>query len=80
MCADVAKQKPWAGQWLDKEDWKRLFVAAIYGQQILPGLEGGFVVLNKLTRKMRVAECIEVIDYIRHWGDSQGVNWSVSND
>jgi hypothetical protein len=68
MCQDIARQKKWAGEFLDVEDWKRLFVAAIYGQKVVPSLEGhGFVVLNKKTSRMLVDECTPVIEYIQAW-------------
>ena len=74
LCNDIAKQKQWAGEWLETEDWKRLFVAALYGQKVVPSLEGGgFVVLNKRTSKMTVAECIELIEYIQAWAVDNGV-------
>lgn len=76
MCADVARQVPWAGGMLDTEEWKRIFVAAIYGQRVVPGLDGEFVVLNKRTSRMKVAECAEVIERIYAFGAEKGVVWS----
>lgn len=74
LCSDIAKQRQWAGEWLETEDWKRLFVAALYGQKVMPSLNGdGFVVLNKRTSKMTVAECIELIEFITAWAVDHGV-------
>jgi hypothetical protein len=74
LCRDVAKQKQWAGAWMDVEDWKRMFVAQLYGQKVVPSLDGrGFVVLNKRTGRMIVEECSEVIEYLTAWAVDNGV-------
>jgi len=76
MCTDVARQVEWAGGYLEPEEWKRIFVAAIYGQRVVPGLDGEFVVLNKRTSRMKVAECAEVIERIYAFGAEKNVVWS----
>lgn len=75
LCNDIAEQRQWAGEWLDTESWKRLFVAALYGQKVVPGVEGGFVVFNKRTSKMTIEECSELIEYIQHWAVENGVKF-----
>ena len=75
MIGDVAKQLLWAGERLEPEDWKRLFAAAIWGQKVVPGLEGGFVVLNKRTSKMKVKEASDLIEFIAAWGSERGVKF-----
>jgi len=58
---------------MDPEDWKRIFVAAIYGQKVVPNLDGdGFVVLNTKTSSMTIPECTPVIERI--------IAWAVDND
>lgn len=76
MCGDLAKQVKWNGEYLDLEDWKRLIVAAVYGQKIIPGINGGFVVLNKRTGKMKKMECAEVIEQLYAFGAEKEVKWS----
>jgi hypothetical protein len=74
LCNDISKQRQWAGAWMDVEDWKRLFVAQLYGQKVVPSLDGkGFVVLNKRTGRMIIEECSEAIEYIQAWAVDQGI-------
>lgn len=73
---DVAEQVEWAGGYLSEEDWKRIFVASLYGQKVVAGLLGGFVVLTKKTADMSSADVSELQDFIYAWGSERGVVWS----
>lgn len=47
MCGEVAAQVEWHGQRLSKDDWRHMFVASYRkGQKVVPGIDGGFVVLG----------------------------------
>jgi hypothetical protein len=74
--SDVAKQIEWHGQKLDEEAWKDMATAALKRQRVVPGLDGGFVVLGQRTSKMTVAEMTELIDFLHAFGDQRGVKWS----
>ena len=73
MLSDIAKQKQWAGQWLNVEDWKRLMVAAFARAQkdslrILPAIDGqGFDVLYRRTSRMTKKEMIDLIEFVAWW-------------
>ena len=74
ICGDIAKQKKWAGHELDTEAWKRLLVdawARVEGKQqgrIVPSLDGTSVVnLGIQTRRMRVMEMAELIEFAQAW-------------
>lgn len=73
LCADVAKQKEWAGQKWDVESWKRLLTAAWCrtrntGVQLVPALDGqGFDVLYQRTSTLAIAECADLITFILAW-------------
>lgn len=70
----VAKQVLWAGEKLNEEDWKRLLVAALYGQRVLPSPGGnGFVVLDRHTRRMASATKHELTEFIYAFGAERGV-------
>jgi hypothetical protein len=73
--SDIAEQLKWAGEYLDVDSWKRLFCAALHGQKVVPGLDGGFVVLNKHTSRMSKRECSELIDFVHAWGAERGVKF-----
>jgi len=74
--SDIAKQVDWHGQRLDEEAWKDMATAALKRQRVVPGIDGGFVVLGQRTSKMTIQEMTEVIDFLRAFGDENGVRWS----
>jgi hypothetical protein len=77
MCQDVAKQVPWHGQRLSKDDWRHMFVASYRkGQRAVPGIDGGFVVLGASSRDLSVSECSDVMEIIAAFGAENGVVWS----
>ena len=73
---DLAKQVDWHGQNLDAEAWKDMATAALKRQRVVPGLDGGFVVLGQRTSQMTKADMTELIDFIHAFGDERGVQWS----
>lgn len=73
---DVAQQVEWAGDYLSEEDWKRVFIASFYGQRVVPGLLGGFVVLSKKSSEMSIAELSELQEFIYAFGSERGVVWT----
>lgn len=79
MVRDIAKQVTWAGESLGEEDWKRLLLAAKFGQKVVPNpITGiGFVVMNeRRSRSLTNAEMEEMIGEIEAFGADQGVDWS----
>jgi hypothetical protein len=76
MLADVSRQVCWHGQYLSKEEWKEMVTAALKRQKVVPGIEGGFVVIGASTSKMSIAEMTEVIDFIFAFGDEHKVRWT----
>ncbi len=76
MLGDVSGQVDWHGQRLDPEDWKHVFSAALKRQRVVPGIEGGFVVLAIHTSKMSKAEMSDMIELMHAFGADRGVRWS----
>lgn len=74
--SDVARQVEWHGQKLDEEAWKDMSTAALKRQRVVPGIDGGFVVLGTRTSKMTIVEMTELIDFLHAFGDERGVRWS----
>lgn len=61
---------------LDKDSWRHIFVAAYRKtQNIVPGIDGGYVVLGGSSRDLRVGECADVIEIIYAFGAERGVEW-----
>ena len=57
--------------------WKRLFVAAIKGQDTLPGLEGGVVIVSdNSSSELPIHLLSDLIEYIYAWGAKNDVQWS----
>lgn len=61
----IAKATDWHGEKLSAEDWKDLFTAALRSSRVVPGLEGGVVVLGLRTSKMKTAEFTALLDLIQ---------------
>jgi len=74
--SDCARQITWHGQKLDAEAWKDMATAALKRQRVVPGIDGGFVVLGQRTSQMTKAEMTELIEFLHAFGTQQGVNWS----
>lgn len=80
VISDVADQVPWAGQLRDVETWKLLFSAALYGQEVIPSLDGtGIVVRTTPTSGMNRGECSDLIESIYAFGAERGVIWTLQN-
>jgi hypothetical protein len=59
MCRELARQVKWAGALMDEEDWKRMLLAAHYGQRMVPNPlhpTKPFIVVNwKRSRELLAA-------------------------
>lgn len=75
LLTEIAEQVEWHGQRLSKEDWKDMLSAALKRQMVVPGIEGGFVVLGARTSKMSVAEMTEMIEFCYAFGAEHGVRF-----
>jgi hypothetical protein len=76
MLTDVSKQVNWYGRKLSEEEWKHVFTASLSKQDVVPGIDGGFVVLGKSTSKMTKPEMSELQQLIEAFGAQQGVRFS----
>lgn len=79
MITDVAGQVEWAGAKRDTEAWKDIFTAALrsakHGLDVVPGINGGFVLLGMHTSAMTKAEVAELIELIAAFGAERGVQF-----
>ena len=76
MLSDIANQVVWYEKKLTPENWKDIFSAALKKQEVVPGMEGGFVVLGQSTSKMTIAEMTELQELMMAFGTQRNVNWS----
>lgn len=73
----IAKAFPeFGGVPLDEEDWKRLLIAMVYGQKVVPNPSGsGLVVLNKKTSQMTRPEMSDLTEAVYAFGTERGVEF-----
>lgn len=79
MIRDISRHVEWAGEKLGEEDWKRLMLAAKFGQRVVPNpITGiGFVVMNtRRSRSLTNLEMEELLGEIEAFGATHGVDWS----
>jgi hypothetical protein len=76
VLTDISKQVVWYGRKLAPEDWKHILSASLKKQDVVPGIDGGFVVLGLSTSKMSVREMCDLIELAHAFGTQQGVRWS----
>lgn len=76
LLSDVSKQVDWYGRKLSPEEWKHVFTAALKKQDVVPGIDGGFVVMALSTSKMTKGEMTELQDLIEAFGAQHGVRFA----
>jgi len=86
MLGEVSKQVIWHGQTLSSEEWKHVFTAALKRQKVVPGLDGGFVVLGQSTSRMSKKEISDLVELMRafgsdpaHFVDFKDVEWEMAS-
>lgn len=76
MLTDVSRQVEWYGKKLTPEEWKDVFSAAHKKHKVVPGIDGGFVVVGASTSKMSIREMGELMELIEAFGAQQGVRFT----
>lgn len=76
LLRDVAKQVKWYDRRLNVHDWKAMFTASLKKSDVVPGLDGGFVVLGQSTSKMTKKEFSDLCELIYSFGAEHGVEWT----
>lgn len=73
MLTDVSRQVDWHGNRLQPDEWKEVFTAALNRQKVVPGIDGGFVVIGSRTSRMTKAEMSELQELMTAFGAEHGV-------
>lgn len=73
---DISDQVDWHGVKLSQENWKDIFTASLKRAKVVPGLDGGFVVLGQRTSRMTKAEFSELIELCMAFGAEHDVRWT----
>ena len=76
MLADISKQVEWHGKHLTSAEWKDVFTAALNRLKVVPGLDGGFVVIGGHTSKMSIKKMSEMIECLFAFGAEHQVKWT----
>lgn len=76
MLTDIANQVDWYGKKLSKEHWKDMITAALKKQEVVPGIDGGFVVIGARTSEMTIQEMSDVIAFADAFGAEHGVRFT----
>lgn len=77
---DISEQVVWYGEKLTPEQWKDIFTAALKKEydadKVVPGINGGFVVLGTKTSDMSVKKMCDLQELIMAFGVEKGVKSS----
>ena len=79
MLTEVSEQAEWSGKKRTPAVWKDLFTAAFRtardGLEVVPGLEGGFMLLGLHTSDLGKDEMSDLLEYILAWGAQNDVRF-----
>jgi hypothetical protein len=70
----VAAQVEWYGQHLTAEEWKDIFTAGLKQQRVVPGLDGGFVILGARTSEFSKGEMAQMQELIEAFASEHDVD------
>lgn len=76
LLSDLSKQVNWHGQYLTPDEWKDVMSASLKAQKVVPGVDGGFVVIGARTSQMSKREMSDMCELIQAFGAEHGVRWS----
>lgn len=65
LLTDLSEQLPWHSVQLSPTDYKTMLTASLRAQRVVPGIDGGFVVLGDRTSQMSKAEMSDLIDLVQ---------------
>jgi hypothetical protein len=76
MLTDVSRQVVWHGRKLSQESWKHIFTSSLNKQDVVLGIDGGFVVLGKSTSSMTKREMSDLLELIQAFGAQHDVHFN----
>lgn len=68
-CRDLSKGLRWKGYELSQDEWRWLICAAVLGQKIVPGINGGIVALGGSSKKLNKQQATDAITLAFEIGD-----------
>jgi hypothetical protein len=73
--ADISEQVVWHGRQLSPESWKTMLTASLKKQDVVPGIDGGFVVMGSSTSKMSRKEFSDLLELAHAFGAQHNVKF-----
>lgn len=70
----ISKGVDWYGSKLTDEEWKDVLTAAMKKEKVVPGINGGFVVLGQRTSKMNKQDFSELLELTIAFATEHGVS------
>ena len=77
---DISKQVNWYGNHLTPDEWKEVISASLKRQKVVPGMDGGFVVIGARTSKMTKKEMSELLELATAFGVQKGVKFTAQEE
>lgn len=77
--SDISNQVVWHGVKLTADEWKDIMTAGLRRSKVVPGIDGGFVVLGQHTSHMDKTEFSELVELILAFGAEHNVEWTEEN-
>jgi len=69
-CRDLSTGLTWKGYRLSQDEWRWLICAAVLGQKIVPGINGGIVALGGSSKKLNKQQATDAITMAFSIGDA----------
>ena len=80
MLRDISTQYEYCGKLRSVEDWKDIFAASMKimegSMDVVPGIEGGVIILGLHTSDMTIKQMIDMITSIDAWAVDKEIVWS----
>jgi len=70
----ISKGMDWYGQHLTNEEWKDVLTASLKREKVVPGINGGFVVLGQHTSKMSKKDFSELLELTIAFATQHGIS------
>lgn len=80
MLTEISCQVVWHSQKLEPAEWKDVFTAALKRQKVVPGIDGGFVVLGSSTSSLTKGEMSELMELMAAFGAGRDVRFAEISD
>lgn len=76
MMRDISRQVEWCGAKYNEYEWRDLFTALIKKQKLVPGIDGGLVVVGGGSSRMNREQFSDMIEAAYAFGTEHAVTWS----